>query len=201
MEKYKKELILVVDDDENIVYAIQSLLEDEGYKTVTAPNGSEALNILNNLQPDLILLDVKMPKMGGYEFCKKIQSRPETKTIPVIFITGNSNREGMLKGLNLGGVDYIVKPFNENELMARIETQLRLKRAQEEINELRALLPICFNCKKIRTSDGYWEEVENYLSDQHKELKFTHALCDECFQKEYPDYYDKREQDKENSEN
>ena len=193
MSESNKNLVLVVDDDTNTVVALKSLLQDQDYKTVSAQNGARAMELLDDIKPDLILLDVMMPKMNGYEFCQKVQSQPETKTIPIIFITGKSDREEMLKGLELGGVDYIIKPFNERELLARIQTQLKLKKAHEEIDHLRGLLPICIKCKKIRTNDGYWKKVENYLAEQWNDLKFSHALCDECFQEEYPEYYDKKE--------
>ena len=92
-----------------------------------AYNGRECLDIVEEANPDLILLDVMMPEMDGIEVCQRLKSNPATKTIPIIFVTAKVSKEGKLEGLDAGAVDYITKPVDLDETLARIHTQLRLQ--------------------------------------------------------------------------
>lgn len=192
---HKKPNILYVDDNQTNLKLISSILKKEGYQTVLAESGQKALDYLEDNQPDLILLDIMMPGMSGIEVCERIVENKQTNRIPIIFLTARSDRETMLEGLRSGGVDYITKPINRQELLARVNTHLRLKRANEEINRLKGLLPICSSCKKIRTEDGYWKEVEQYVSER-SDTQFTHGLCKECARDLYPETYERIEKKK-----
>lgn len=119
--------ILVVDDQPINIKLLQRKLEREGYVVQTAYNGLECLEAVKTTPPDLILLDVMMPEMDGIEACQRLKENEDTKAIPIIFITAKSSKEGKLEGLSAGGVDYITKPIDLDETLARVKTQLRLQ--------------------------------------------------------------------------
>jgi signal transduction histidine kinase len=120
-------LILVVDDTITNLEIISDALTNAGFHVATARNGEKALQQIQHKQPDLILLDVMMPGIDGFETCKKLKANPETQDIPVIFMTGISDTETKVQGLNLGAVDYITKPCQKEEVLARIKTHLQLR--------------------------------------------------------------------------
>ena len=128
----EKELLLVVDDQANNLKFITDELGSD-YRLSNAGSGFTALKILEKVKPDLILLDIMMPGMDGYEVCRRIKSNPEWKDIPILFLSAKNEIEDVVKGLELGAVDYIVKPFNIKELRSRIETHLSLARARATI--------------------------------------------------------------------
>ncbi|MCP4153866.1 MAG: hybrid sensor histidine kinase/response regulator [bacterium] len=130
-----KSLILVVDDDPKNCQVLGSILKREKYKVAVAADGAQALGMLERIKPDLILLDVMMPGMSGFEVCKKIKENAATVDIPVIFLTIRSEVEDILKGFEQGAADYVTKPFNISELLARIQTHLELRRSKEVIIE------------------------------------------------------------------
>lgn len=128
-------LILVVDDNSQNLNVISSLLKIEEYKFALANSGQKAIEIADRTVPDIILLDIMMPGMDGYEVCKILKENEKTKNIPIIFLTAKSETEDIVKGFELGGVDYVVKPFRQAELLQRIDTHLKLKFAQERIEK------------------------------------------------------------------
>ncbi|TES91839.1 MAG: response regulator [Candidatus Cloacimonadota bacterium] len=115
-----KSKILVVDDNAYLVDILSFSLEMENYEVLKAYDGKEALEIISNNPPDLILADIMMPKMDGFELCKKTKENPKTKDIPFLFLTAKGKLDDQLKGFSLGGDDYIVKPFNLNDLLKKI---------------------------------------------------------------------------------
>lgn len=126
--------ILIVDDNPANITLISSQIKKQGYELSIATNGNRALEIANDIIPDLILLDVMMPGMSGFEVIEKLKESDKTKMIPVIFLTAATGQEDMVKGFNLGAVDYITKPFNASELYARLRTHLQLQQYQRMIN-------------------------------------------------------------------
>jgi len=118
------ELILVVDDSPETVGLLNEALEQAGMTSLVALEGSQAINIASRMMPDLILLDAVMPNMDGFEVCEKLKSDPELKNTPVIFMTGLKDTEHVVKGFEAGGVDYITKPINTQELIARMRVHL-----------------------------------------------------------------------------
>ncbi|HXA14353.1 MAG TPA: response regulator, partial [Opitutaceae bacterium] len=131
---------MVVDDQPINVQLLKRKLEREGIIVSTAYTGQEALEIVNREMPDLILLDVMMPDMDGIEVCQRLQENDETRSIPVIFITARSSKEGKLEGLGVGAVDYITKPIDLDETLARVQTQLRFVVINREMLDLQARL-------------------------------------------------------------
>ena len=132
--------ILIVDDDSGVVGYISELLKGE-YRIKIATSGAKALKVASNDQPpDLILLDIMMPEMSGYEVCEQLKADSRTRGIPVIFLTGRASADDERKGLELGAVDYITKPISPPVLLARVKTHLRLKEASEFLQRENELL-------------------------------------------------------------
>ncbi|WP_221030845.1 hybrid sensor histidine kinase/response regulator [Actomonas aquatica] len=132
--------ILVVDDQLINVQLLKRKLEREGITVISAYSGQEALDAVAADKPDLILLDVMMPEMDGIEVCTRLQSREETRSIPVIFITARNSKEGKIEGLAVGAVDYITKPIDLDETLARVQTQLRFVHINREMVDLQRRL-------------------------------------------------------------
>ncbi len=132
--------ILVVDDQPINVQLLKSKLEREGLEVIAASTGIEAINLVSEEWPDLILLEMIMPDMDGIEVCQRLQSREETRSIPVIFITARPTKEIKLEGLRVGAVDYITKPIDLDEALARVQTQLRFGTLNRQIFDLQRRL-------------------------------------------------------------
>ena len=129
--------ILVVDDRESNRQLLRDMLEGVGHRVVSARDGREAIAEAVAERPDVILLDVKMPGMDGFEVCAKLQSLSETATIPIIFVTANYTEEqDMLHGLEVGAYDYLVKPVSRSVLLARVGVMLRIHRSEERVRQL-----------------------------------------------------------------
>ncbi|NIM10863.1 MAG: response regulator [Candidatus Aminicenantes bacterium] len=129
----QKPLILIVDDVPQNLQVLGNFLSGNDYDISMAANGQKALEMANKIWPDLILLDVIMPEMDGFQVCQELKAKAETKDIPVIFLTAKTQMEDILKGFEVGAVDYVTKPFNKEELLARVSTHVALKNAQKEI--------------------------------------------------------------------
>ncbi len=192
----KRPRILVVDDVPINIHVV-SLALNSDYEIIVAQDGSTALELAHRSdKPDLILLDVVMPHMGGFEVCRRLKESEATRDIPVIFVTAKNETGDEEQGFRLGAADYITKPFEPPIVRARVKTHLELKFKREELEQknaelfkaldqvkvLRGLLPICASCKKIRDDKGYWNQIEVYIRD-HSEAEFTHGICPDCARK------------------
>jgi two-component system sensor histidine kinase/response regulator len=134
----EKHTILIVDDIPKNIQVLGNILSKANYQIAYAQNGEQALSITRHQAFDLILLDIMMPGMDGFEVCKALKVRPETSDIPIIFLTAKADMNSIVKGFAVGGQDYITKPFNTSELLARTETHIQLheqKTALAELNE------------------------------------------------------------------
>ncbi len=131
----KKVRILIVDDDQVNLKVVSSLLQEKGYKIALALNGKSALDILDENKIDMILLDIMMPGMDGFEVCKRIKNKKEIADIPIIFLTAKTDTDDIVKAFQTGGVDYITKPFKKEELFARVNNQLQLKLVKDLLKE------------------------------------------------------------------
>lgn len=129
-------MILIVDDVPKNIQVVAGFLKPEGYQLAFAQNGKAALEQVQKNSVDLVLLDVMMPEMDGFEVCTRLKASPETQNIPVIFLTGKVETENIVHGFELGAVDYVTKPFNREELLARVKSHLELKQAREHIQNL-----------------------------------------------------------------
>jgi len=207
--------ILVVDDIRKNIQLLGSVLGKEGYAVSYATDGAKALEMAASERFDVILLDIMMPEMDGFEVCRRLKQNPETEDATILFLTAKSEQSDIVRGLQEGAVDYLTKPFNTTELLVRVETHMALREAKAnllrskaeleqknrdlevllkenqkalaEIKTLRGILPICSSCKKIRDDEGYWTQIESYI--QARSLaEFSHSLCMDCAKKLYPDF-------------
>jgi len=137
-DRKKKFKIFIVDDVPQNIQLAANILKKADYDFFYAENGKKALSIAEENDFDLILLDIMMPEMDGYQVCEHLKNNPATRDIPVIFLTAKADSESIVKGLEAGAVDYVTKPFNEAELLARVKTHLALRQAQQELREANA---------------------------------------------------------------
>jgi DNA-binding NarL/FixJ family response regulator len=119
-----RDVVLVIDDNINSIHMLNDVLEEAGFTVLVALDGSQALTITKNITPDIILLDAIMPHMDGFETCKQLKLNSLLVDVPIIFMTGLSDTEHVIKGLNAGGVDYVTKPINADEIIARMRVHL-----------------------------------------------------------------------------
>ena len=138
MPETKKASILIVDDNPQNLQLMGSIIYDKGYNVSISTSGENALESISQQLPDLILLDIQMPEMDGFEVCKILKSNTITKDIPIIFLTAVTDSGNIVRGFEMGAVDYITKPFNKGELIARIATHVELKISREKLTELNA---------------------------------------------------------------
>src|SRR5271157_5763699 len=131
-----KSLILVVDDITKNLQVVGTVLRNQRYKVMPAASGADALKCVHAQLPDLVLLDLMMPEMDGIEVCRRLKADPSTQSIPVIFLTASNEMEHLVKGFEVGAVDYVTKPFNPPELLARVRTHLELKHARQQLREM-----------------------------------------------------------------
>jgi putative two-component system response regulator len=142
-QREDEDKILVVDDNPANLTLLQATLEGQGFRLLAARDGTSALAVAAQTSPDLVLLDIRMPEMDGYEVCRRLKSDPQTSEIPVIFLSALERTQDKVRGLELGAVDYITKPFQPEELIARVNTHLtlrclqrRLRKANTDLTEL-----------------------------------------------------------------
>jgi len=165
--------ILVVDDNPQNVEIMKARLATENYIVLEANNGEEALAKVEADQPDLILLDVMMPKMDGFQVCERLKANDKTKLIPIIIVSARTGSEDILKGLQLGADEYLPKPFEHLELMARVKNMLKLRLAQKELSSLNQGLE-----KKVQ------EQVKMLEASKHLERYFSPLVVKSIMEKE-----------------
>jgi len=196
--------VLIAEDDVTSHRILRAVLNRWGYEVVSTRNGRQAWQALQDAgSPRLAILDWMMPEMDGVEIVRKIRKRSESKTMYVILLTAKDRREDIVSGLEAGADDYIIKPFDREELRARVQVGRRvvelqgaleerireLQDALDQIKTLKGLIPMCASCKKIRDDEGYWQQVETYIMERSG-AEFSHGLCPDCLKKHYPEYYE-----------
>jgi two-component system, sensor histidine kinase and response regulator len=188
--------ILIVDDVARNIQLVAKFLTKEGYNLFFAQSGEAALKQVEGRVFDLILLDIMMPKMDGFEVCRRIKSNTRTQQIPVIFLTAKTDDESISKGFEAGGVDYLTKPFNPSELIARVKTHIRLQQREKDLREVNSAKDTLFSIigHDLKTpfftimglADILLTNYNEYSDDERKELisyinesaKVSHILLD-----------------------
>lgn len=167
--------ILVVDDNPNNIKIVALIMRTLQYKIVIATNGEQAIEMVKQTRPDLILLDVMMPKIDGFETCRIIKSKKENENIPVIFITALNDTDSLVKGFKAGGVDYITKPFNKDELISRMRTHIELKQTRDQLEKTSAHLAE-LNSLKDKMFSVIGHDLRSPLSSVKMTLEFLSAI-------------------------
>jgi len=163
--------ILLVDDSAFNLKVLADTVEECGYKPVLATNGKQAFEFINIEKPDLILLDVMMPEVDGFQLCIQLKENPGLKDIPIIFLTAKSKTEDIVKGFEVGGVDYITKPFNVVELRARMSTHLEAKISHDEIKRCNEQLQK--TNEELHTANEMIKKQNLQLIEFNKKLEFV----------------------------
>ncbi|MGD2091091.1 MAG: response regulator [Candidatus Aminicenantes bacterium] len=168
--KKEKPLILMVDDVPRNLQLLAAILKQENkYEVAAATSGSAALKIVDNVLPDLILLDIMMPEMDGFEVCQKLKASPSTRDIPVVFLTAKAGLKDIVKGFQMGGLDYITKPFNGTELLARVQTHIELKQSKEKLND--SLQKLQLANQHLTDSINYAQLIQEAVMPQKQDIK------------------------------
>jgi DNA-binding response OmpR family regulator len=187
--------VLIAEDEFVSSALLQSDLRVWGYTPIAVANGTEALRILTAWDgPELAIIDWLMPSLTGLEVCQQV--RQLNRAIPpyIILVTARNRKEDIIEGLRAGAQDYVTKPFDSEELRARIDVGRRmielqqqlakrvaeLEEAGKQITQLHGLLPMCRRCRKVRDDGGYWSEVETYIT-RNFDAKFSEGLCPDCY--------------------
>ena len=186
--------ILIADDDLISNKMLEGVLHGWGHEVVVACDGTQAWKLLQEGPPELAILDWLMPGLDGAELCRRLRTGQTATPVYVILLTGKSGKADIVAGLRAGANDYITKPFDADELLARVQvgqmvTDLQthlaarvrdLEAALAQVKQLQGLLPICCYCKKIRDDQNYWQQVEKYLGN-HLDVEFSHGICPDCW--------------------
>ncbi len=188
--------ILIAEDDLTSRMLLQHTLIKWNFDIVTTTNGQEAWEALQvDDPPRMAILDWMMPKMDGQEICERVRASEKLNRTYIILLTAKIANEDLISGLGAGADDYITKPFNKEELHARIKAGIRiydlqdslamrikeLQTAMDQIKTLKGIIPICSYCKKIRDDQNYWQQVEQYVT-HHSDAEFSHGVCPDCYQ-------------------
>jgi CheY-like chemotaxis protein len=188
--------ILIAEDDRVSRRALEANLLRWGHEVVVACDGAEAWRVLQaEGAPPLAILDWMMPEMDGPEVCRRVRGRPGAELVYLILLTAKAGKTDIVAGLESGANDYITKPFDRDELRARLNTGIRVVELQQalaarvaevgqalsRVQQLQGLLPICCYCKRIRDDHNYWQQVEAYIS-AHSQAQFSHAICPQCLE-------------------
>lgn len=210
-------VILIVDDSRDEQDLLSSRLRAAGYESLIVADSAEAaLGIVGQVEDgqrtggvDLILMDIMLPGVDGLDACRRITKTECLQDIPIIVVTAKTEEKDLLAAFASGAMDYIRKPVNSAELVARVSSALALRaertmrkareqelltRTQElehalrEVKVLRGFIPICANCKRVRTDTGDWQRLEDYVQ-QHSEAEFSHGICQRCTRKVYPEVF------------
>jgi len=189
--------ILIAEDDLTSRRILEAILAKWNYEVIATSDGLEAWQALQTENaPPIAIIDWMMPGMDGVDFCRKIRQTQTLTSTYIILLTSKAQQEDVVAGLEAGANDYIRKPFEREELRARIrvgervvelQTALadRVKMLEEaivKIKTLQGLLPICSYCKKIRNDQDYWQQIETYVAE-HTQAEFTHGICPDCLEK------------------
>ncbi len=209
MENGKLEVtVLYVEDEPRAREAVREILKRVVRTVYVAENGKDGLDAFKQYNPDIVVTDIRMPVMSGLEMARKI--REENKSKQIIVTTAHGDTDYFLAAIDIAVDQYILKPVQSDRLIEAIrkcadyvlrerEVQkhneerekliLELQEANAKVKTLSGFFPICASCKKIRDDEGYWKQIETYISE-HSEALFTHSICPECAKRLYPEYYD-----------
>jgi DNA-binding response OmpR family regulator len=187
--------ILIAEDDAVSRLLLENVLRDWNYDIVAAGDGLAAWDALQQPDPPrLAIVDWQMPGLDGLEVCQRARANPATASVYILLLTGKGGTDNVVHGLRSGANDYLTKPFDLDELSARLgvgrrvvelqqslaERVAELERTLAQVKRLQGLIPICAWCKRVRNDANYWQQVEEYIG-QHSGARFSHGICPQCF--------------------
>jgi len=187
--------VLIAEDDRVTGEILARTLQRWGYQTIVVGDGLAAWEHLRaTVDPTLAILDWMMPAMDGPDVCRRVREELPLANMYLLLVTARESRGDVVAGLDAGADDYVIKPFDPEELRARVAVGIRvlglqqklaervteLQAALSNVKQLHGLLPICSYCKRIRGDDQYWQQVEGYIAD-HSEAQFSHGICPACY--------------------
>ena len=197
--------ILIAEDDHISRKILQTILTKQGNDVIAAEDGLKALEALQRETPDILITDWMMPDLDGLQLSRRVRALDLPSYVYIILLTALTEKQRIIEGLDAGADDYITKPYDKTELMARVragERVIQLERtlrdknaalsdALAQVRQLKGIVPICIHCKKIRNDENYWQQVEVYVAD-HTEADFSHSICPQCLEEPYPAYAKKK---------
>ncbi len=174
--------ILIAEDDPVSLKILQFTLEHYGHEVVAASHGSAAWESFDAEPVRVIVSDWMMPGMDGLELCRRVRERPKTDYTYVILLTAiHTGRDNLRKAMDAGVDDFLTKPLDRESIMMRLRVASRILEFTNQIRTLKALIPICMYCKKVRDDGDYWQQVETYIH-QCTGSNFSHGICPDCFE-------------------
>lgn len=174
--------VLAVEDDPVSRRILTATLERLGHEVSVAQDGQEAWERLATAPAEVVITDWMMPGMDGLEFTRRIRARDGGGYVYVIMLTALRGRTSYLDGMAAGADDFVTKPFDKEELQARLRVAQRVLGLQREVKQLEGLLPICSYCKRIRDEANAWSQVEEYVG-RRTEAQFSHGICPDCYER------------------
>ena len=174
--------ILIAEDDATSRIVLSATLKKLGHEVTAATDGAQTWTLFEKGNVPVLISDMVMPSVNGLELCRRIRAANRPKYTYIILLTSVGGKSGYLVGMRAGADDFINKPFDEEQLAARLVVAERILNLQSQVNQLSGLLPICCVCKKVRDDQNYWQQVESYIA-KRTDARFSHGYCPDCFKK------------------
>jgi len=169
----------IIEDDPTSRIVLSATLKKLGHQVTAATGGAEALAVFDDVNVPVLISDIVMPDVNGLELCRRVRALNRPRYTYIILLTAVGSKSGYLEGMKAGADDFINKPFDKEQLAARLVVAERILSLQTEVKQLAGLLPICSHCKKVRDDRNYWQQVESYIAER-TDAKFTHSYCPDC---------------------
>ncbi len=174
--------ILIAEDDPASRRLLETILRNAGHEVLGFPDGQAAWEHYQIDPVSYVISDWMMPVMDGIELCRRIRAHSTHAYTYFIVVTAKSGRENYHAAMEQGVDDFLAKPLDATELFLRLRVAERIISFESQLRELKAMMPICMMCKKIRDDAGYWQQVEQYLHE-HEGMDFTHGICPTCYER------------------
>jgi phosphoserine phosphatase RsbU/P len=173
--------ILIAEDDATSRLILSATLKKLGHEVVEASEGHTAWTTFKQTPFAVVITDWMMPKMDGVDLCRAIRELPRKDYTYILILTSLSGKGRFLEGMDAGADDYVTKPFDPDELAARLRVAARILGLEQRVVRLEGLLPICSYCKKIRDDDNKWTQMEQYVASR-SDASFSHSICPHCYE-------------------
>ncbi len=174
--------ILLVEDDLDSREMLQVSLQLDGHEVVPAENGEEGWRAFTEGNFPVVISDWLMPEADGLELCRRIRAKETSRYSYIILLTALQGKSNYLEGMHAGADDFVTKPYDLDQLRARLIVAERIVALQDHVKRLEGILPTCMYCKKIRDDSQHWIGIESYIS-KRTEATFSHGVCPDCYER------------------